>query len=117
MTMQAAIRLFNNYLHSNHKQRTIDSYVHLLGRFERIYDQRELDSVGRNEIYTFLETLTQDLAKSTRRLRYAQLKAFYNFIIDRCSLNMRNPCNTSLLRKAYNAKTDVAQNARTGNGG
>jgi len=43
------------------------------------------------------------MAKSTRRLRYAQLKAFYNFIIDRCSLNMRNPCNASLLSKSFKA--------------
>ena len=100
MTIQEAIRLFNNYLESDHKQRTIDSYDHLLIRFERIYAERTWDSVGPDEIYTFLGTLTQDLAKSTRRLRYAQLKAFYNFIIDRCSLNMKNPCNTSLLRKS-----------------
>ena len=109
MTTQEAIRLFNNYLKSNHKQRTIDSYVHVLGRFEMIYAQRDLDSIGSDEIYTFLETLTQDLAKSTRRLRYAQLKAFYNFIIDRCSLNMRNPCNTSLLRKSYRTPKQVSR--------
>ena len=62
-----------------------------------------LDSIGSDEIYHFLETATQHLSKSTRRLRYAQMKAFYNFIIDRCSLNMRNPCNTPLLRKSYRA--------------
>ena len=79
--MQEAIRLFNNYLNSNHKQRTIDSYVHVLGRFEMIHAQRDLDSVGSAEIYTFLETLTQDLAKSTRRLRYAQLKSLFRLMI------------------------------------
>ena len=81
--------------------------MHLLIRFERIYAERALDSIGTDEIYTFLETLTQDLAQSTRRLRYAQLKTFYNFIIDRCSLNMRNPCNTSLLRKSYRTPKQV----------
>ncbi len=107
MTIKEAIRLFNNYLQSDHKQRTINSYNPLLIRFERLYAERTLDSVGPDEIYTFLETLTQDLAKSTRRLRYAQLKAFYNFIIDRCSLNMKNPCNTSLLRKSYRTPRQV----------
>jgi hypothetical protein len=48
------------------------------------HTQRDLDSVSSDEIYTFLETLTQDLTKSTRRLRYAQLKSFYNSIIDQC---------------------------------
>ena len=107
MTIREAIRSFNNYLQSNHKQRTIDSYDYLLSRYERIHAERALDSIGPDEIYTFLETLTQDLAKSTRRLRYAQLKAFYNFTIDRCSLNMKNPCNTSLLRKSYRTPKQV----------
>jgi hypothetical protein len=34
MIMQEAIRLFRQYLQSNHKQRTIDSYVYLLSRFD-----------------------------------------------------------------------------------
>ena len=107
MTTQEAIRLFNDYLQSNHKRRTIDSYDYLLSRFERAHSERDLDSIGPDEIYTFLESQTRDLAKSTRRLRYAQLKAFYNFIIDRCSLNMKNPCNTSLLRKSYRTPKQV----------
>jgi len=45
MTTQEAIRLFNNYLQSNHKQRTIDSYDYLLSRFERINAERALDSI------------------------------------------------------------------------
>jgi len=73
MTTEEAIRLFNNYLRSNHKQRTIDSYTYLLSRFENSFAERTLDSVGHDEIYSFLETLTQALAKSTRRLRYAQI--------------------------------------------
>jgi integrase len=72
-----------------------------------IYAQRALDSIGSDEIYTFLETLAQDLAKSTRRLRYSQLKTFYNFIIDRCSLNIKNLCNTSLLSKSYRAPKQI----------
>jgi integrase len=74
-----------------------------------IYAQRALYSIGPGEIYTFLETLTQDLAKSIRRLRYARLKTFYNFIIDRYSLNMKNPCNTSLLNKSYRAPKQMSR--------
>jgi len=74
MTTQEAIRVFNTYLQSNHKQRTIDGYNYLFSRFQGIYDERDLDSIGADEIHTFLETLTQDLAKTTRRLRYAVLQ-------------------------------------------
>jgi integrase/recombinase XerD len=103
MTAKEAISLFKYYLQSNHKQRTLDSYRVILDRFAALYAQRSLDAITPDEIFHFLETLTQNLAKSTRRLRYAQVKAFYNFIIDRCSLNMRNPCNTPLLSKSFKA--------------
>ncbi len=103
MTTKEAITLFQYYLQSNHKQRTIASYGFLLERFEVIYALRDLETIVPDEIFQFLENLTKDMAKSTRRLRYTQLKAFYNFIIDRCSLNMRNPCGATLLSKSFKA--------------
>ncbi len=103
MTTKEAITLFKYYLQSNHKQRTIESYTLLLDRFNAIHAERLLKDISPDEIFHFLESVTQKLSKSTRRLRYAQLKAFYNFIIERCSLIMRNPCNTPLLSKSFRA--------------
>jgi integrase len=103
MTTKEAITLFKYYIQSNHKRRTIESYTLLLDRFNAIYAEKPLEGISPDEIFHFLESLTQKLSKSTRRLRYAQLKAFYNFIIDRCSLNMRNPCSTALLSKSFRA--------------
>jgi integrase len=103
MTTKEAITLFKYYLQANHKKRTIESYNLLLDKFNAIHTERPLEDISPDEIFYLLESVTQKLSKSTRRLRYAQLKAFYNFIIDRCSLNMRNPCNTTLLSKAFRA--------------
>jgi site-specific recombinase XerD len=103
MTTKEAITLFRYYLQSNHKRKTVESYTLLLDRFNTIHANRPLDDISPDEIFQFLENMTRNLAKSTRRLRYAQLKAFYNFIIDRCSLNMRNPCNAPLLSKSFRA--------------
>jgi integrase len=103
MTTKEAITLFKYYLQSNHKERTIESYSLLLDRFNAIHGERRLEDISPDEIFHFLESVTQKMSKSTRRLRYAQIKSFYNFIIDRCSLNMRNPCNTTLLSKAFRA--------------
>jgi len=103
MTTKEAITLFKYYIQSNHKRRTIESYTLLLDRFNANHAERPLKDISPDEIFYFLESVTQKLSKSTRRLRYAQLKAFYNFIIDRCSLNMRNPCNTALLSKSFRA--------------
>jgi integrase/recombinase XerD len=101
MTVKEAITLFKYYLQANHRRRNIESYSYLFGRFEKIHSERSVDSLGSDEIFQFLESFTQGLAKSTGRLRYAQLKSFFNFIIDQCSLNMKNPCNASLLPKSF----------------
>jgi hypothetical protein len=70
MKVKEAITLFQYYQRSSFKKEN-----------HSLYGERPFDSVEADEIYHFLETLTQDHAKSSRRLRYAQLKAFYNFII------------------------------------
>ena len=109
MTIKKAITIFRYHQRSRHKSRTLQSYYYLLQRFEAQFADRSFYSLGSDEIYQFLENLTENLARSTRRLRYAQLKAFYAFLVDKCNLNMRNPCNAPLLRKAFKTPKQVAR--------
>jgi integrase len=109
MILKEAITLFGFHQRSNLKARTVRSYQSLLKRFEAKFGERSFDSIGSDEIFQFLETLAEDHSKSTRRLRYAQLKAFFNFLIDKCNLNMKNPCNASLLSKAFKTPKQVAR--------
>jgi integrase len=109
MTIREAITLFGYHQRSDLKARTVQSYHPLLQRFEARFADRPFDSIGSEEIYQFLESLTEKLSKSSRRLRYAQLKAFCNFLIEKCNLNMRNPCNARLLAKAFKAPKQVAR--------
>jgi integrase len=88
MTLKKAITLFGYHQRSNLKARTVRSYQFLLKRVEAEFGERSFDSIGSDEIFQFLETLAEDHSKSTRRLRYAQLKAFFNFLIDKCNLNI-----------------------------
>jgi len=109
MTLKEAITLLRYHQRSNLKARTIRSYQLLLQRFQVQHGERSFDSIGSDEIFQFLETVTGDHSKSTRRLRYAQMKAFFNFLIDKCSLNLKNPCNASLLSKAFKTPKQVAR--------
>jgi hypothetical protein len=94
MNVKKAVIVFRYYQQSHHRERTIDSYQTLLGTFHLLFDERSLDSPQSNEVYQFLENTTQSSAKSTRRLCYTQFKAFFNFIIDKCRHDMKNPCAT-----------------------
>ncbi len=109
MTIKDAITLFRYHQRSNLKARTVQSYHPLLQRFEARFADRSFYSIESDEIYQFLESLTEKLSKSTRRLRYAQLKAFCNFLIEKCNWNMRNPCNAPLLAKAFRTPKQVAR--------
>src|SRR3990170_3200320 len=101
MTTKEAMTLFKNHQRSGLKQRTQQSYNYPLHRFETLFGDRPVESIGPEEIYQFLETLTEHSSKSTRRLRYAQIKAFYNLIIDNCCLDIKNPCNAPILSKSF----------------
>jgi integrase len=109
MTIREAITLFGYHQRSDLKARTVQSYHPLLQRLEARFSERSFDSIGPDEIYQFLESLTENLSKSTRRVRYAQLKAFCNFLIEKCNLNRRNPCDAPLLSKAFKTPKPVAR--------
>jgi integrase/recombinase XerD len=107
MTIKEAITLFGYHQRSSQRSRTIQSYRPLLQKIESRFAGRSFDSIGSEEIYHLLENLTKDHSKSTRRLRYAQMKAFYNFMIEKSDLNMRNPCNAPILAKAFKTPKQV----------
>jgi len=101
MNVKEAIRLFKNHQRISLKDKTQKTYRHILERFEQQFGECSIDAIKSEALYQFLESLTEGLAKATRRLRYAQLKAFYNFIIENCSLEMKNPCNEPILSKSF----------------
>jgi integrase len=109
MTLKEAIILFGYHQRSNLKPRTVRSYQPLLQKFEAEFGERSFDSIGSDEIFQFLEMVTGDRSKSTRRLRYAQLKALFNFLIDKCNLSMKNPCDAPLLSKAFKTPKQVSR--------
>jgi integrase len=109
MKTKDAIDLFQFYQKTTHKKRTLQSYVPLLAGLGAQYGERSLRSIGSEDVFHFLEDITEGRARSTRRLRYAQLKAFYNFIISRCDTEMRNPCSASLLSKAFKNPKSVSR--------
>ena len=49
----------------------------------------------------FLGESTETLSRATRHLRYAQLKAFLNYVIETSSLNIKNPCSAAVLLKTF----------------
>ena len=82
MHIQKAIELFRTHKQMTNKCRTMASYKKLLERLEDRFSEHHVESISSEEVCQFLVDLTKNSAKATRHLRYAQLKAFFNFIIE-----------------------------------
>jgi integrase len=105
MIMRDAINLFSYHQKRSLKAKSINSYNYILKQFEAVFTDRDFESICTDEVRQFLEEQTANYARATRRLRYAQIKTFFNFIIDKYDLNIKNPCSSSSLSKAFGTST------------
>ena len=56
-------------------------------------------------ILTFLNKITEGRKPGTKRVRYAHLSAFFNFIKNNLASDLVNPCDSPMLRKLFRATT------------
>jgi integrase/recombinase XerD len=103
MTLQEGIALFSNHQKNNTRKKTQESYDYLLGNLTTLLGDTVLDDISPHDLYQFLLLLTEGRARSTGRLRYAQVKAFFSFIIERTNSSIANPCNNPVLSKTFRA--------------
>jgi site-specific recombinase XerD len=101
MVMQEAIELFRKHQSGTVKKSTVKSYGRVLDSFQERFSASEIISISADQIGRFLEECTAGLNRSTRHLRYIQLKALFNYIIEVTGMNIKNPCNAVVLSKAY----------------
>jgi integrase/recombinase XerD len=101
MTIQKAVEHFKLHQKTSLKKRTQEGYKKLLESFQSDFGDREIESIKAEELCRFLETSSEGLAKATRRLRYAQLRALFNFVIDTFEMNIKNPCCVPQLFKSF----------------
>jgi integrase/recombinase XerD len=103
MTLREAKLVFRDHQKNSVRAKTRESYGHLFRNLEGLLGDVALDEVLSQDLHEFLLLLTEGRAKSTARLRYAQLKAFFNFIIERTHTPVTNPCGDTLLSKTFRA--------------
>jgi integrase/recombinase XerD len=101
MDTGTALKIFRDYQKANLRPNTIISYRHLLESFEELFGDRELTSISSEELFQFVEILTEHGSKVTKNHRYTQLKAFFTFIIMNYEPDLRNPVDTPLMRKSF----------------
>jgi integrase/recombinase XerD len=102
MTMQEGIELFKRHQQSQAREKTRESYNYLLRNLDARFGEKAVDAICADDIQQLLLTVTGGRARSSARLRYAQVKAFFNFLIEHAKVTT-NPCDDHVLRKTYRA--------------
>ena len=69
-----------------------------------------LDEISTDDVIEFLNRVTEDCKPQTKRIRYANLSAFFNFIQDNIDPDLSNPCDSPVLRKLFRPKVKVQWN-------
>lgn len=101
MVIKEAIELFRKHQKGTVKKSTLKSYGKFLENFQSQFAGVDVTSISTEDIGKFLDESTATLSRATRHLRYAQIKAFFNYVIEVTGVNAKNPCSAVMLAKAY----------------
>lgn len=101
MTIQEGLELFMQRQKMTLKKTTLKSYRRFLEQFRLRFSEYEITSISADNVGKFLEDYTEGQNRSTRHLRYSQLKTFFNYVIETRDLTIKNPCNAGVLAKTF----------------
>jgi integrase/recombinase XerD len=83
------------------------NYGFILDKFQKHFGDVELTSKTTEDILTFMFTVSDGTKQNTKKLRFAILSAFFNFVKTSLDPDFQSPCNTSALRKLFRAEKPV----------
>jgi integrase/recombinase XerD len=72
--------------------------------FSKEFRDTALENITSDEILSFLGRITDGLKPGTKRIRYAHLSAFFNFVKNNLIQELTNPLDSPMLRKLFRAK-------------
>ena len=81
-----------------------------MGKFCEGFGDHQLGELIADDIMDFLNQVTDGCKPQTKRIRYAHLSAFFNFIQDNLDPDLSNPCDSPMLCKLFRPKVKVQWN-------
>jgi len=79
----------------------------LMSKVCEAFSNYQLSELTVDTILDFLNQLTDGCKPQTKRVRYAHLAAFFNFIKNNIISDFISPCDSKMLRKLYRSKVTI----------
>ena len=81
-----------------------------MGKFCAVFGGHQLSELTTGDVMDFLNQVTDGCKPQTKRIRYAHLSAFFNFIQENLDPDLLNPCDSPMLRKLFRPKMKIQWN-------
>ncbi len=107
MNVSKARKIWLDYHKTHSKKATVRAYEWVINKFCEKFGDHDLKELLPDEILTFLNLITNGRKSQTKRVRFAHLTAFFNFIKINIDSNIDNPCDSPMLRKLFRPKAIV----------
>ena len=92
------------------KKNTVRAYRWVTKRLCNDFGGEEVSEISSDKILQFLNTITQGCKPRTKRVRFAHLSSFFNFLKNNLEPNFKNPCDIPMLRKLFRPKVTTSWN-------
>ena len=101
MKIEQAVQQFRQHQQRNFRPITVKTYAFTIKVLTDLLCGKQVESFDSDEVFQLLSLITEDADPTTKHLRFAQLRAFFNFCIDHLGLKMSNPCVIPSLKKLF----------------
>ncbi len=110
MRVFEAVRIWLEYHKANSREKTLRTYRTTLSKFRDEFGERNLEDLTSEEVLSFLGRVTDGAKQQTKRIRYSQLSALFNFIRNNIDKDLRNPFDTPMMRKLFRNRPPIRWN-------
>ncbi len=86
------------------KKNTRRAYAATLSKFLADYGKRDIYDLTSDEALAFLNKITEGNKPQSKKIRYAHLSSFFNFIRNNIDQEFINPCDNPMIRKLFRTR-------------
>ena len=107
MKVSDAAKLYLEYHRSHSKKNSLRAYLRILSKFCEDFGDENMEDITTDRILSFLNRITEGRKQQTKQTRYSQILAFFNFIKNNFDDDLKNPCDTPMMKKLFKAKATL----------
>ena len=105
MNVSQASKIWLDYHRAHSKSNTVRAYEFTIAKFNQNFANLNIKEVSTDDILDFMTQITQGRKPQTKRIRFSHLTAFFNCLKNNFDGDIKNPCDSQMLRKLFRSKT------------